>query len=141
MQTLRTANAVFTLSPTRNVGELQAKLAKCNGKTKRTSIRGGVSRNYPTFTNGMSTADYVALFEALNNDAPGLSWKRRTTTTRNLIHAGYFAPLNTNPCTLYTGEDSFELVEEMPDIIGIEATELTGEALDIAYAEFEALAA
>lgn len=31
MQTLRTATAVFTLSPTRNVGELQAKLAKCNG--------------------------------------------------------------------------------------------------------------
>src|SRR5574337_1350882 len=107
MQTLRTANAVFTLSPTRNVGELQAKLSKCNGKTKRTSIRGGVSRNYPTFTNGMSTADYVALFEALN-------------TTLKLIHAGYFAPLNTEPCTLYSGEDSHEIVAEMPDIIGIE---------------------
>jgi len=39
MQTLRTATAVFTLSPTRNVGELQAKLAKCNGKYKPTKIK------------------------------------------------------------------------------------------------------
>lgn len=133
MQTLRTGNSVFTLSPTRNVGELQAKLAKCTGAYKPTKIKAD-KRNYPQFGGDMSTADYVEAFERMNNG-------NGMRSTRYLKHEGYFAPLNTKPCTLYTGEDSFELVEEMPDIIGIEATELHGEALECAYAEFEALAA
>jgi len=124
MQTLRTANAVFTLSPTRNVGELQAKLAKCNGKYKPTKIK-PQTLTYPAFTAGMSTARYVQLFVNANG--------HRT------INAGFFAPLNTEPCTLYTGEDSFEVVGDVPD--HVEAYELQGAELECAYAEFEALAA
>lgn len=124
MQTLRTANAVFTLSPTRNVGELQAKLAKCNGKYKPTKIK-PQTLTYPAFTAGMSTASYVQLFVNANG--------HRT------INDGFFAPLNTEPCTLYTGEDSFEVVGDVPD--HVEAYELQGAELECAYAEFAALAA
>ena len=125
MQTLRTANAVFTLSPTRNVGELQAKLAKCNGKTKPTKIKPG-SRKYPMFGGTMSTADYVLAYESANHGA-------------NLRNGGYFAELNTEPCTLYTGEDTFETIDEC-EIIDfpspIDARELSGAELDAAFAEF-----
>lgn len=124
MQTLRTATAVFTLSPTRNVGELQAKLAKCNGKYKPTKIK-PQTLTYQAFTAGMSTARYVQLFVNANGN--------RT------INAGFFAPLNTEPCTLYTGEDSFETVPECEVIdfpVQIDARELQGAELDAAYAEF-----
>ena len=131
MQTLRTANAVFTLSPTRNVGELQAQLAKCNGKYKPTKIKAD-KRVYPLFGGRMSTADYVAAYERANN-GNGLK------STRNLKHAGFFAELNTQPCTLYTGEDTHEIIGDVPE--HIEAYELQGAALECAYAEFEALAA
>lgn len=124
MQTLRTANAVFTLSPTRNVGELQAKLAKCNGKYKPTKVKAD-RRHYPVFTPGMSTHEYVTAFVAAQECA--------------MINRGFFADLNTEPCTLYTGEDSFEVVGDVPD--HVEAYELQGAELECAYAEFEALAA
>ena len=136
MQTLRTATAVFTLSPTRNVGELQAKLAKCNGKYKPTKIKAD-RRVYPAFRAGMSTAEYVANFEQLN--AGALDRRSRTYIGAKTINDGFFAPLNTQPCTLYSGEDSFEIIGDVPE--HIEAYELQGAALECAYAEFEALAA
>lgn len=124
MQTLRTANAVFTLSPTRNVGELQAKLAKCNGKYKPTKVKAD-RRHYPVFTPGMSTHEYVTAFVAAQECA--------------MINRGFFADLNTEPCTLYSGEDTFETFEECEVIefpSRIDARELSGAELDAAYAEF-----
>lgn len=126
MQTLRTANAVFTLSPTRNVGELQAKLAKCIGKYRPTKIKAD-KLYYPQFTPGMSTAEYVKAYIGAQGSSAAL------------IHRGFFAPLNTEPCTLYSGEDSFEIIEECEVIdfpVQIDARELQGAELDAAYAEF-----
>lgn len=124
MQTLKlSATSVYTLSPTRNVGELQAKLAKCNGKYKPTKIKSD-GRRYPAFAAGMSTAKYVQLYAGMNT---------------GLRHLDYFAPLNTDPCTLYSGENTFETVEECEVIefpSRIEARELQGAELDAAYAEF-----
>lgn len=124
MQTLKlSATSVYTLAPTRNVGELQAKLAKCNGKHKRAPIK-TCRRSYPQFNAGDSTAEYVHRFWMLNLKES---------------HRGYFAELNTEPCTLYSGEDSFETIEGC-DVIDfpapIDARELQGAELDAAYAEF-----
>lgn len=132
MQTLKlSATSVYTLAPTRNVGELQAKLAKCTGKYKPTKIKAD-KRHYPLFGGHMSTADYVAAYERANN---GTGYK----SMRNLKHVGFFAELNTEPCTLYSGEDSFEVIEECVVIdfpAPIDARELQGEELESAYAEF-----
>lgn len=94
MQTLRIGRAVYRLSPTRNVGELQAKFAKCTGKHKPTAIK-AERRTYPDFKAGMSTARYVELFWIGNNLGNARS---------------FFAPMNENPCTLYAGEDTHETV-------------------------------
>lgn len=125
MQTLKlSATSVYTLAPTRNVGELQAKLAKCTGKYKPTKIK-PQTLAYPVFKAGMSTARYVDLFVNANG--------RRT------INAGFFAPLNPAPCTLYTGEDTHEILDDCEVIefpSRIEARELQGAELESAYAEF-----
>lgn len=92
MQTLTIGAAQYTLAPTRNVGELSAKIAKCTGKHKPAKIA-KPRRNYPTFKPGMSTAEYVALYDAANGSH---------------YVAGYFAPLNTAPCALYDGADTHE---------------------------------
>lgn len=122
MQTLKLSpTSTYTLSPTRNVGELQAKLAKCNGKYKPTKIKSD-KRVYPPFGGNMSTADYVQAFEHANNGT-GMS------RTRYMKHEGFFAELNTEPCTLYSGEDSFETIaDEAP--ASIEAYELQGAELE-----------
>lgn len=139
MQTLKlSATSVYTLSPTRNVGELQAKLAKCNGKHKPSKIKAD-KRFYPIFVRGMSTADYVSAYHYAN------STLRPYATAGSVMYreqakaaAGFFQLLNTEPCTLYSGEDSFEVIEceviEFPS--RIDARELQGAELDAAYAEF-----
>jgi hypothetical protein len=104
MQTLRTKHGTYTLSPTRNVGELQVKLSKINGKYKPASIKRD-KREYPAFYPGMSTAEYVAQYQH-----------------GGLIHAGFFAPLNTEPCALYCGEDTHETIE--CDVIAFPVAEL-----------------
>jgi hypothetical protein len=96
MQTLKIGRSTYKLSPTRNVGELQAKLAKCTGKHKRPTIA-KERRSYPQFTPGQSTADYVTAFYGLNS----------LGSPKQL-----FPELNTDPCTLYTGEDSHVIVDD-----------------------------
>lgn len=145
MQTLKlSATSVYTLAPTRNVGELQSKLAKCNGKHKPTKIKAD-KRFYPVFVNGMSTADYVAAYHYANSTlrhyepAGSVAYKQQVKDASK-----FFAFLNTEPCTLYSGEDSFETIEgcEVIDFPApIDARELQGAELESAYAEFAALAA
>lgn len=92
MQTLILGKYRATLSPTRNVGEFKAKLSKCTGKYKPTSIK-TERRQYPYFMAGQSTAEYVAMYARLNG------WSS---------HAGFFEPPNDAPHTLYSGTDSHE---------------------------------
>ena len=97
MQRLTIGRAKFTLTATRNVGELQAKLAKCTGKTKRTKMR-DIPRNFPTFRPGDSTAAYVKTFWAINGAGNC---------------AAFFQPLNSEPCQLYSGDDSHEILTDV----------------------------
>jgi hypothetical protein len=103
MQTLNLGTYRATLSPLRNLGELQAKLAKCNGAHKRPCLKQD-KRVYPFFYAGMSTADYVKAYAAGND----------TDSSRgpNAKLSNFFGPLNEDPCTLYAGEDTHEEIEE-----------------------------
>ena len=122
MQTLTIGRYQAKLSPVRNMGEFQAKLSKCNGKFKRKAIVGGVSRKYPQFSAGDSTADYVAAYSRLNDQYRLIDRKETTGdhATGYKVERGpsFFAPLNTEPCTLYSGEDTHETVtEDEPDVV------------------------
>jgi hypothetical protein len=116
MQTLRTNHGTYTLSPTRNVGELQAKFAKINGKHKPTKIK-PEKRWMPEFKAGMSTAQYVHLYYF--NNFPGF---KHNAACKQADAAGFFAPLNTEPCALYCGEDAHETIE--CDVIAFPVAEL-----------------
>jgi hypothetical protein len=98
-QLARLGNMRLVLAPGRDAGALLAKMAKCNGAHKPAKIAAEL-RGYPVFAPGMSTADYVASFYGINGITP----------------AGYLAPLNAEACTLYSGEDLHELVNDAPGL-------------------------
>lgn len=98
MQTLTIGAYRATLKPTRNVGEFTAKLAKCNGKSRRLPLRDlRTKARFPVFEPGMSTAEYVRLYSSGDG---------------SLLKAWEWAQLNDAPCTLYSGEDT---CETLPD--------------------------
>lgn len=90
------ARCTYKLSPNRDVGTLQEKLAKCTGKAKKPAIKAD-SRGYPVFKAGISTADYVAAYAGMNN------WSTHYVR-------GFFGPLNPDPCELYSGADVHETI-------------------------------
>lgn len=57
-------------------------------------------RSYPKYKPGMSTAEYVALYEGPNNHG------------RAIGCAGYWQTLNTEPATLYSGIDTVEVIDD-----------------------------
>jgi len=98
MQTLTIGAYRATLKPTRNVGEFTAKLAKCNGKSRRLPLRDlRTKAGFPVFEPGMSTAEYVRLYSSGDGSQ---------------LKAWEWAQLNDAPCTLYSGEDT---CETLPD--------------------------
>ena len=100
MQTLTIGRSVYKLSPVRNSGEFVAQLAKCTGKHRKLPI-GKCRRGYPIFVPGMSTAEYVDKWHAINSH---VSIKDAR---------GFFGPLNTEPAAVYTGADTFEECAEL----------------------------
>ena len=126
MQTLKFSDAHntvcrYTLSPQRDVGALQEKFAKYTGKAKKRAITGG-TRTYPAFVADMSTSDYVARYAALNN------WSGARE---------FFAPLNTEPCQLYSGEDMHETIDDDAPINPGPDTQAPA-AKELPYAGFDA---
>lgn len=98
MQTLTIGAYRATLAPTRDVGAFQAKLAKCNGKSRRLPLRDLRTKSgFPVFTPGMSTAEYVKAYSSGDGTQ---------------LKAWEWAQLNDAPCTLYSGEDT---CETLPD--------------------------
>lgn len=92
MQTLTIGAYRATLAPTRDVGAFQAKLAKCNGKSRRLPLRDlRTKAGFPVFEPGMSTAEYVRLYSSGDGSQ---------------LKAWEWAQLNDAPCTLYSGEDT-----------------------------------
>ena len=98
MQTLTIGAYRATLAPTRDVGAFQAKLAKCNGKSRRLPLRDlRTKAGFPVFEPGMSTAEYVRLYSSGDGSQ---------------LKAWEWAQLNDAPCTLYSGADT---CETLPD--------------------------
>jgi len=76
--------------------------AKCTGKHKPVKSKGAEKRFYPVFDATMSTAEYVAAYEALNAKKNLTKWD--------------WQPLSTTP-TVPSGEDSaWEVADAASDI-------------------------
>ena len=78
--------------------------AACTGKGKRTKPK-AAKRAYPAFFEGMSTADYVRAYFALNTGR-----RSEFAYDPSLDHAALYEPLPDAPCALYTGTDTYEEV-------------------------------
>lgn len=72
--------------------------AKCTGKHRKLKSKGAEKRLYPPHGASMSTADYVAAYEALNAKKNLAKWD--------------WQPLSTAP-TLASGEDAVWEVEDV----------------------------
>jgi hypothetical protein len=92
MQTLKIGSTTYTVKPERtNLFEL---VNKCHKKPR---VKTEKARNFPQFTQGMSTSEYVRLY-FLKNEAVFGAYSTD-------INDQYV--LNKEPCTLYTGEDEY----------------------------------
>ena len=118
MQTLKIDRSRYTLSPTRDAGAFAEKLRKCTGKTKLSPIKSD-RRVYPKFSAGDSTAEYVHRYWVANGFSDD--------------HRKFFAPLNTEPATLYSGEDTHETVDDFELCAPVESIETAPD--DIAQPE------
>ncbi len=86
-----------------NAGKHAAALRKIRAPRQR-----GELRTYPKFTRGMSTAEYVAKFAALNTNAEAMK------NNRMPAYVLPFGHLNTAPCALYeNGARDFDVIEEI----------------------------
>jgi hypothetical protein len=72
---------------------IMAHHAKCTGKHKRVKSKGPERRFYPVYFDDMSTADYVAKYEGLNQAKHLLAWD--------------WDQLRELPCLAPVGEDSY----------------------------------
>ena len=106
MQTLRIGSQFYKTSPTRNMGEFTAKLAKCTGKHKKQTPRGGVTRGFPRIGESISTSDYVVWYYTINAEV--FYGKSATHSSIRDDALAFFEPLNLEPCAMYDGEDVYE---------------------------------
>jgi len=91
MQTITIGKTRYT---TRRA-DIFAHHAKCTGKHKRVKSKGPEKRHYPTIFE--STADYVAMYERLNQAKHLLPWD--------------WDQLRAEPCLAPVGVDSLEVVD------------------------------
>lgn len=89
-----------------HAGAVMNEHAKCTGKHKIVKSKGPERRYFPNYWDGMSTADYVAMYYGLNSgrghQGKGAPYGGENTLT------GFYENLNTAPAINYTGEDLYE---------------------------------
>jgi hypothetical protein len=86
--------------------DIFAEHAKCTGKHKIVKSKGPERRYFPNYWDGMSTADYVTRYYALNSGR-GHQGRGAPYGTGNTL-TGFYENLSEAPTTYYTGEDLYE---------------------------------
>ena len=95
MKTITLGKTLYTVRDDR---DMFAHHAKCTGKHRRVKSKGAEKRDYPVYSTGDSTADYVRAYEALNVKRKILPWD--------------WLQLRDAPCLAPVGEDSYSEVAE-----------------------------
>ena len=103
MKTLKIGRTAYKVNDARDI---YAEHAKCTGKHKIVKSKGPERRYFPNYWDGMSTADYVTRYYALNSgrghQGKGAPYGGENTLT------GFYEDLNTAPATNYTEGDVYE---------------------------------
>lgn len=102
----------LTIGRARYVGRpetLAAIFALHNGKKPSKPRPKADRRRFPVFVPGMSTADYVAEYFSLNTRVHGGIHAYECSAYRDVM--ALYAPLNTEPATLPSGEETIEIEE------------------------------
>lgn len=79
-------------------GMVMAHHVKCTGKHRRVKSKGAEKRDYPVYSTGDSTADYVRAYESINAKRKILPWD--------------WLQLRADPCLAPVGEDSYSEAAE-----------------------------
>ena len=87
-------------------GAVMNEHAKCTGKHRTVKSKGAELRRFPDYWDGMSTADYVAMYYGLNSGR-GQKGRGAPYGTGNTL-TGFYENLNTAPAATYTEEDLYE---------------------------------
>ena len=103
MKTLKIGRTAYKVNDARDI---YAEHAKCTGKHKIVKSKGPERRYFPNYWDGMSTADYVTRYYALNSgrghQGKGAPYGGENTLT------GFYENLNTAPAANYTEGDVYE---------------------------------
>jgi hypothetical protein len=89
-----------------HAGAVMNEHAKCTGKHKIVKSKGPERRYFPNYWDGMSTADYVAMYYGINS-CRGNQGKCAPYGGENTL-TGFYENLNTAPATNYTEGDIYE---------------------------------
>jgi hypothetical protein len=89
-----------------HAGAVMNEHAKCTGKHKIVKSKGPERRYFPNYWDGMSTADYVAMYYGLNSGR-GQKGKGAPYGGENTL-TGFYDNLNTAPAANYTEGDIYE---------------------------------
>ena len=83
-------------------GLVMAHHVKCTGKHRRVKSKGAEKRDYPIYSTGDSTADYVRAYESINVKRKIMAWD--------------WLQLRDAPCLAPVGVDSYEEIDHASDI-------------------------
>ena len=103
MKTLKIGRTAYKVNDARDIF---AEHAKCTGKHKIVKSKGPERRYFPNYWDGMSVADYVTRYYALNSGR-GHQGKGAPYGSQNTL-TGFYENLNTAPATNYTEGDLYE---------------------------------
>ena len=84
MQTIKLGKTLYVTMR----DDIMAHHAKCTGKHKPMKSKGAEKRFYPPFGATMSTADYVAAYEALNAKKNLTAWDWQPLSTTLTVASG-----------------------------------------------------
>lgn len=91
-----------------HAGAVMNEHAKCTGKHRTVKSKGAELRRFPNYWDGMSTADYVAMYYAINSNTRSFPTGKGAPYGNGNTLTGFYENLNMAPATNYTGEDLYE---------------------------------
>ena len=91
-----------------HAGAVMNEHAKCTGKHRTVKSKGAELRRFPNYWDGMSTADYVAMYYGLNSNTRSFPTAKGAPYGIHNTLTGFYESLNTAPAATYTEGDLYE---------------------------------
>jgi len=105
MKTIKIGRTAYKVNDARDIF---ADHAKCTGKHRTVKSKGAELRRFPDYWDGMSTADYVAMYYGLNSSGRSFPTAKGAPYGSHNTLTGFYENLNTAPAATYTEGDLYE---------------------------------